>query len=218
MNEVPGYPGLFLSIFGNHTKWYLMSKAAATRMVILRKSFKLIYSNGYQATSIDDIIATTKVTKGAFFYHFKNKDEMGLAMINEVMYPGMFQALIQPLINSQDPVTEIYSMMKGLLLTNPFFDIRYGCPAINLIDEMAPLNKDFNDALSRLVAEWQKAIEASIKSGKASGAIAKEVNVQQTAWFIISGYGGIRNLGKIYGRTCYIAYLNGLKQYLKSLQ
>jgi AcrR family transcriptional regulator len=194
-----------------------MSKAAATRMVILQKSFKLIYSNGYQATSIDDIIATTKVTKGAFFYHFKNKDEMGLAMINEVMYSGMFQALIQPLINSQDPVAEIYSMMKGLLLTNPFFDIRYGCPAINLIDEMAPLNKDFNDALSRLVTEWQKAIEASLNAGKASGKINKEIDTRQTTYFIMSGYGGIRNLGKIHGKTCYTSYLKGLKTYLMSL-
>jgi AcrR family transcriptional regulator len=195
-----------------------MSKAAATRLAILKKSFELIYTRGYQATSIDDIIATTQVTKGAFFYHFKNKDEMGLAMINEVMYPGMYWALVQPLVNSQNPVTEIYTMIKDLLLTNPFFDAKYGCPAINLIDEMAPLNKDFNKALSKFVVQWQDAIEASIKAGKASGLIRKDVNVQQTTYFIMSGYGGIRNLGKIYGKACYNGYLTGLRGYLKSLQ
>ncbi len=217
MNTVPDLPGLFFT-FENHTKWYLMSKAAATRLVILQKSFRLIYANGYQATSIDDIIATTKVTKGAFFYHFKNKDEMGLAMIKEIMYPGMYQALVQPLTDSQDPVTEIYAMMKGLLLTNPFFDVRYGCPAINLIDEMAPLNKQFNKALSILVLEWQKAIEASLNAGKTSGKIGREIDAGQTAYFIMSGYGGIRNLGKIYGKTCYTSYLSGLKTYLMSLR
>jgi len=60
-----------------------MSKAQDTRMTILRKAFELIYRQGYQATSIDEIIATTAVTKGALFYHFKNKEEMGLAIINE---------------------------------------------------------------------------------------------------------------------------------------
>jgi len=195
-----------------------MSKAAATRLAILQKSFELIYTRGYQATSIDDIIATTQVTKGAFFYHFKNKEEMGLAMINEVMYPGMYWALVKPLVNSQNPVTEIYAMMKALLLTNPFFDVKYGCPAINLIDEMAPLNKDFNKALSKFVLQWQKAIETSLQAGKASGIIRSDVNVRQTTYFIMSGYGGIRNLGKVYGKSSYTPYLSGLRQYLKSLQ
>lgn len=43
-----------------------MNKAESTRLTILEKAFKLIYEKGYQTTSIDDILATTKVTKGAF--------------------------------------------------------------------------------------------------------------------------------------------------------
>ena len=62
-----------------------MKKAEITRLNILQKAFDIIYANGYQTTSIDDIIATTKVTKGAFYYHFKSKDEMGLAIINEIL-------------------------------------------------------------------------------------------------------------------------------------
>ena len=52
-------------------------KAAATRLNILQKAFGLVYQNGYRTTSVDDIIATTQVTKGAFFYHFKHKDGNG---------------------------------------------------------------------------------------------------------------------------------------------
>ena len=53
-----------------------MGNAAATKYVILEKAFELIYEKGYQATSIDDIIAKTKVTKGAFFYNFKNNTQI----------------------------------------------------------------------------------------------------------------------------------------------
>ena len=117
-----------------------MGKSDITRLHILRHAFQLVYKQGYQATSIDEIIATTRVTKGAFFYHFKNKDAMGLAMVREVMYPGMQQALILPLSGSTDPVTDIYLMMKNLLFNNPFFEVKFGCPAINLIEEMATIN------------------------------------------------------------------------------
>jgi TetR/AcrR family transcriptional repressor of nem operon len=194
-----------------------MSKAAATRMAILQKAFELVYMNGYQATSIDLIIAQTQVTKGAFFYHFKNKDDMGLAMINEIMAPGMYENFVKPLLNASDPAAEIYAMMKYLLIEDRNFIVKYGCPAINLIEEMSPLSPAFNKALSKLVLQWQTALERCLKNGKASGKIGREVQPVQTAYFIMSGYGGIRNLGKIYGKDCYKTYLKELKKYLGSL-
>src|SRR3954462_2632675 len=112
-----------------------MSKPAYTRLTILHKAFELIYTKGYQTPSIDDIIATTQVTKGAFFYHFKNKDEMGLALINEVMMPSMEGAMVQPLAESTHPVRDIYNMVKLLLLDTPFLQVKYGCPAGNLTQE-----------------------------------------------------------------------------------
>ena len=64
-----------------------MNKAQHTRQMILEKAFLMIYQNGYQSTSIDKIIETTDLTKGAFYYHFKNKETMGLAVIEEIIFP-----------------------------------------------------------------------------------------------------------------------------------
>lgn len=192
-----------------------MSKAATTRLTILQKAFYLIYRKGYQATSIDDIIATTQVTKGAFFYHFKSKEEMGLAMIHEIMYPGMYASMIKPLLDADDPLNEIYEMMKALLLKNPFFEVKYGCPAINLIDEMAPLNEAFRKALLQLIVQWQEAIKNTLLIAQKKGKVSKELMPEQIALFVSSGYGGIRNMGKIFGKTCYKTYLNELRKYLQ---
>lgn len=195
-----------------------MSKAANTRHNILQKAFTLVYKQGYQATSIDDIIATTQVTKGAFFYHFKNKDEMGLAMINEVMYPGMVEALINPLLAEQHPVNAIYEMMQAVLLKSPFFDVKYGCPAVNLIEEMSPVNAQFNSALLKLFKQWQDAIQGSIGKGVELNNVKKDVDPQQVACFVMAGYSGIRNVGKLLGAACYKVYLKELKNYLRQLE
>lgn len=195
-----------------------MSKAAATRLSILHKAFELVYANGYMTTSVDDIIAQTKVTKGAFYYHFKNKDEMGLAMIKEVLYPGMIEALIKPLLHSKDSTAEIFRMMKTLLQDNPFFQVKYGCPAVNLIEEMGGSHTAFRKALSGLFNEWQKALEQSIEQGKTSEQLRKDVHAKQVALFIATGYGGIRNLGKLFGKDCYVLYLKELKVYLNGLK
>ncbi|AZB23412.1 MULTISPECIES: TetR/AcrR family transcriptional regulator [Bacteroidota] len=195
-----------------------MTKASTTRNTILQKAFELIYTKGYQTTSIDEIIATTKVTKGAFYYHFKTKDEMGLAIINEILKPTMKNDFIKPLQNAKNPIKEIYDMTKALLLENPFLKLEYGCPAGNLTQEMTPWNIEFGKALAELTLEWQQTIENSIKIAKENGTVRDSVNPQQVAYFIMSGYWGIRNFGKVYNNTdCYHSYLKELKIYLNSL-
>jgi TetR/AcrR family transcriptional repressor of nem operon len=195
----------------------MSSKATTTRLNILNKAFELIYRNGYRTTSVDQIIATTQVTKGAFFHHFKNKDDMGITMINEVMYPAMSQALTELLEDAKDPKEAISLMMKNILFENPIFEVKYGCPAINLIEELASYNESFNSALQKLVMHWKNAITKCLEDGKTAGIIKPDVDTTEAALFILAGYGGVRNLGKIYGLQSYIAYIKQLKLYLEQL-
>lgn len=195
-----------------------MNKAETTRFTILQKAFELIYNKGYQTTSIDDIIATTKVTKGAFYYHFKTKDDMGLAIINELLQPSMKESFIVPLEKSENPLKDIYSMMRHLLLENSFLKIEYGCPAANLTQELTPWHSEFSAALSSLTDEWEQALKKCITNGKKKGLIRKEINATDVGYFIMSGYWGIRNFGKLTNSSdCYYSYLKELKNYLKSL-
>ncbi len=39
----------------------------------------LVRRNGYASTSVDDLCARAGVTKGAFYHHFKSKDELAVA-------------------------------------------------------------------------------------------------------------------------------------------
>ena len=164
-----------------------MSKASTTRLTILQKAFELIYTKGYKTTSIDEIIATTKVTKGAFYYHFKTKDEMGLAIINEILKPTLSESFIEPLQSELNPIDAIYNLMKSLLLENDFLKVEYGCPASNFTQEMTPWNIDFSKAIDELTKQWTKALTAIIEKGKKNGFIRKDVNAKQVTSFVMSG-------------------------------
>lgn len=196
-----------------------MKKAEATRLTILQKAFELIYEKGYQTTSIDDIIATTQVTKGAFYYHFKTKDEMGLAIINEILKPTLTNSFISPLKKEKNPIDAIYSLMENLLMKNEFLKVEYGCPAANFTQEMSPWNMDFKKVLDELTKQWTAAIINTIEDGKQNGFIRRDVRSEQVTLLILSGYWGIRNFGKLANsKTVYIPYLKELKNYLNSLK
>ena len=195
-----------------------MTKAEQTRVYILEKAFELIYQNGYQATSIDKIIETTHVSKGAFYYHFKNKEEMGLAMIKEVVAPRLSRLLILPLKNGADATKLIHTTIETNLLDNNDFDIRYGCPINNLVQEMSPINNSFKKALRNVLNSWKKALVNLLEKGKKAGEIRTDIDSASVAEFIIVSYEGLRGTGKVYqNKRIYKSYAKQLKNYLDSL-
>lgn len=196
-----------------------MKKAEATRLNILQKAFELIYTKSYQTTSIDDILAMTQVTKGAFYYHFKSKDEMGIAIINELLKPTLTSSFIEPLQNEKNPLDAVYELMHDLLIKNEFLKPEYGCPAANFTQEMTPWNADFNTALTELTQQWTEIMRDTLEKGKQNGCVRKDVNAEQATLFIMSGYWGIRNFGKLENsKKVYLTYLKELKNYLDSLK
>lgn len=196
-----------------------MKKSQETRLNILQKAFELIYQKGYQTTSVDEIIATTQVTKGAFYYHFKTKDEMGLAILNELMIPNFKNNFIQPFQTEGNPLDTIYNLLHYLLMESEDLKVEYGCPASNFTQEMAPWNIDFTKALNNLSLDWEKTMIDAIEKAKKEQVLKSDVNAKEVAVFVISGYWGVRNLGKLENsKSVYLIYLKGLKNYFESLK
>ena len=52
------------------------------RTKLLDAAFAVIRRNGYAATSVDELCRAAGVTKGAFFHHFKTKDDLAVAAAN----------------------------------------------------------------------------------------------------------------------------------------
>jgi len=150
-----------------------MGKATITRAYILEKAFEQIYRNGYQATSVDKIIDTTDVTKGAFYYHFKNKEEMGLAVINEVVYPNIKKALITPLDpTAENPIDNLYRTIKGFMLQISEDQLAHGCPTNNLIQELAFTKGRVSVILDQALEEgYQIGYTNEVQKGMSGGAL-----------------------------------------------
>jgi TetR/AcrR family transcriptional repressor of nem operon len=55
------------------------SKPETARTRLLDSALRIIREKGYHATSVDELCAAAGVTKGAFFHHFKSKEELAVA-------------------------------------------------------------------------------------------------------------------------------------------
>lgn len=47
-----------------------------TRMKIINAAWELFYENGYESTTIEDIVERSETSKGTFYHHFNGKDAL----------------------------------------------------------------------------------------------------------------------------------------------
>ena len=175
----------------------ILTKAAITRRVILQKAFQKIYQKGYQFTSIDNILNELDVTKGAFYYHFKNKKEMGIGVIKDVIFPKFNQSMILPLKQIEHPKDGIIRIINQKLENLPELEIMLGCPLHNLMIEMGGVDDDFATEIRAIIQNWQEELEAIIEKGIERGDFPEDTDANSLANFIIASYHGIRSRLKI---------------------
>src|SRR5688500_7726330 len=73
--------GLFVS---DRLVWYKVfvpRDGTATRERILTSAEQLVIENGYAATSVDQVIAASGSSKGAFFHHFDSKLDLARSLV-----------------------------------------------------------------------------------------------------------------------------------------
>jgi AcrR family transcriptional regulator len=59
--------------------------AIDSRQVILRTAARLFQQQGYDATSMNDVAAALKLSKGGLYHHFQSKDEILFNLMNHAM-------------------------------------------------------------------------------------------------------------------------------------
>ena len=59
----------------------MADKGTETRERILAAAEPLILRRGFTGTSLDDIVKATRLTKGAFFHHFRDKADLARALV-----------------------------------------------------------------------------------------------------------------------------------------
>jgi len=59
------------------------SEREDTRALLLEAAAKLIAERGYRATTVNDVVARAGLSKGTFYWHFKSKHDLLLAVLDE---------------------------------------------------------------------------------------------------------------------------------------
>lgn len=191
----------------------------AARQQLLATAFDEIWNKGYNGTKVDEIIAKTNFTKGAFYYYFPSKKALAFAVLDEIIREMLKERWVAPFEGLDDPFEALVSQLNTFKCETPLIGLQNGCPLNNLAQELSATDEEMRIRVNDVFMEWIQAIAAIIQTSQKNGFVKQEVKPEDTAMFIIAGFEGCTSLAKATcDRIIYERTVDYLIHHLKSLQ
>ena len=193
-------------------------KRLATMQRLQVAGLELFYQNGYHSTSVDDILKKLDLSKGAFYYHFKSKQDFFISIIQGLIVQKVYGALVQPIERKEDPFTVIEKALDAALETaeHNFFD--NGFVLSNFMIETHGKDEEINSYLIDILKIWEVALVTSLQKGKTDGYVARHVDSEGVASYIISAFIGVRaQMASGNAKSLRYKFIQQLRAYFRAL-
>jgi AcrR family transcriptional regulator len=172
----------------------LLRDSERTRERLLQAASREIYRSGFQSASLETILAIAGVTKGALYYHFKSKEELGYTVVEEVIAPDVRGKWVRPLQSGKDPIDALIGAVQRIPVRP--VDVRGGCQLNNLAQEMSPLDAGFRKRLAIIFDAWREAVASVLREGQTHGSVRLDVEPAEAAGLLIAMVEGYASLAK----------------------
>ena len=128
------------------------------------------------AASIERILTSSGVTKGALYHHFKSKADLLHAVIDDAIRPMIAERWMKPLAGTDDPIRAMAESTRAIMMDATPEELRCGCPLNNLSEELAGADEEFRKHLDRVPHDWRAEIQAVFEWGQRAGNVRGDVD------------------------------------------
>lgn len=164
-----------------------MTTAAGARTceVILDAAESLILRQGYAATSVEQIIDNVGMTKGAFFHHFRTKNDLARALLDR--YAVADAALLRENVSrasilSDDPLQQVLVFI-GLFLeiAERIEEPHPGCLFASYCYESGLFDDSIHDVVAGAMLAWREAFGGLLRGAASRYPPRAEVDIDALA-------------------------------------
>jgi TetR/AcrR family transcriptional regulator, transcriptional repressor for nem operon len=169
---------------------------AETREKLLSATVQLMLKQGFAATSVDQICAAAKLTKGSFFHHFASKEAIGKAAVE---WWGNFGTALYAEAwkdAKADPLTQLHRM----------FDIMHGftlrvdqvctCMVGMMSQELAQTHPAMRVECAHQLDVWAGHVARLLRAAKKTHRPRQPFDPDRVAWFLQSIWQGSMLMAK----------------------
>jgi len=106
--------------------------------LLLDKGMELLWANGYNATSVNDIVKAAEIPKGSFYFYFKNKEDFAIKVIDHYFnqqFTPVSEVLNDTTYRAKQRLLNFYEFRVAMLKDH--LKCKMGCLGCNISNEMS---------------------------------------------------------------------------------
>lgn len=137
---------------------------------VLYQAMNLFWKKGYEATSLNDILQSTGLSKSSLYETFGTKHELFLATFQLYHY-NHIKVLNELLNNGENALNGIENFLNSVLDHATKNNNSLGCMTSNEAIELAPHDSEFRQLIEKNFLDIEEAFFQTIKRGQTDGSI-----------------------------------------------
>jgi len=126
---------------------------------LLEKGMNILWSKGYNGTSVNDIVVAADVPKGSFYFYFDSKEDFAIKAIEmyfEAHFTPAREILYNQAVSPKQRILDFYEH-RGKILKEEL-GCKMGCLACNLGSEMS----EHSENIRKIIVEKERMVQAAI--------------------------------------------------------
>jgi TetR/AcrR family transcriptional regulator, transcriptional repressor for nem operon len=166
----------------------LTARGAKTRSRIVAAAADLMYVRGVGATTLDDVLAASGVSKSQLYHHFTGKEALVRAVVDHVGERVIERE--REALGHVSTIRGLHRWRDTLVENNALRHGAYGCALGTLASEVSAQDDLARRALSQLFAEWQGLLAGVLGRLQDDGVLPAEASVEQLATGLMAAVQG----------------------------
>jgi TetR/AcrR family transcriptional repressor of nem operon len=166
------------------------------RAEVLARAMHAFWRNGYEATSVQDLVEATGINRASMYNTFGGKEALFLAALDHYVAHVNARRIAALTDGTLPPREAIARFFDGLVDYSLGEGKRLGCLLTNTAIELGARSKDIELRLAGVYARVQGTFEALIRKGQAEGSIAGGKDPLALSRFLVGTVHGLRVLAR----------------------
>ena len=170
--------------------------AAFEREAVLEQAMRLFWRQGYEATSVQELVEATGLNRASLYNAFGDKHGLFLAAVDH--YQESVSCMRLAGLEAEGPaLAALRRYFEELIAFSTGDGRRLGCLITNTAIEMAPRDPASEERLRAGLARVEDAFYRLIRRGQQQGEIAAERDARALARFLLGLVQGLRVLARL---------------------
>lgn len=157
---------------------------APTRERILETAERLVIDNGFSGTSVDEVIAASGTSKGAFFHHFSSKTDLARSLVDRYVTADVahLDAAMADVAALPDPVDRVIEFVRIFEDSgDELMSAQSSCLYVAILTERQLVDDGTSGEINRAIEVWRDGVGRLLREALAGQADEPGLDVDALA-------------------------------------